>query len=248
MKARSSPVVLIGDIVDSRLHPDRQRLHDSIEEAIASANQAVTPLDPLVITLGDEFQGVFATLGDALTASFRVRARLHPDADVRFGLGRGAVSTLDPVRGVHDGPGYWAARDAIVEIEERASRPQSRTARTAYSPGPAPGRPRGAGATAAAADTTDAADASEADTSDASDTSDTADTATALRAALDCLDFVVGSMSTTTRDILGGLMDGQSQLDVATRLGVSPSAVSQRVRRDGVGVALDAMAVLGRLS
>jgi hypothetical protein len=240
MKARSSPVVLIGDIVDSRLHPDRQRLHDSIEEAIASANQAVTPLDPLVITLGDEFQGVFATLGDALTASFRVRARLHPDADVRFGLGRGAVSTLDPVRGVHDGPGYWAARDAIVEIEERASRPQSRTARTAYSPGPAPGRPRGAGATAAAADTTDAADASDA--------SDTADTATALRAALDCLDFVVGSMSTTTRDILGGLMDGQSQLDVATRLGVSPSAVSQRVRRDGVGVALDAMAVLGRLS
>ncbi|WP_076261546.1 SatD family protein [Intrasporangium flavum] len=216
LKAEASPVVLIGDIVDSRLHADRQRLHDALEAAIDEVNTALTPLDPLVITLGDEFQGVFATLGDALAASFRVRAHLHPDADVRFGVGRGEVSTLDPVRGVHDGPGYWAARDAIVEVEERATRPRSRTARTGYSP-------------------------------DASGASGSHDTATTLRVALDCLDFMVGSMSTTTRDILGGLMDGRSQHDVATRLGVSASAVSQRVRRDGVGVALDAMAALGRL-
>ncbi len=216
--------MLIGDIVDSRLHPDRQRLHDALERAISDANAALTPLDPLVITLGDEFQGVFATIGDALAASFRVRSRLHPLADVRFGVGRGDVSTLDPERGIHDGPGYWAARDAIVEVEERATRPRSRTARTGYSPGAAP---------------LHAADAA----SDASP--DT--TLAALRVALDCLDFMVGSMSTTTRDILGGLMDGQSQHDVAARLGVSASAVSQRVRRDGVGVALDAMAALGRL-
>lgn len=223
MKGEASPVVLIGDVVDSRLHPDRQQLHDALEAAIGDANTAVTPLDPLVITLGDEFQGVFANLGDALSASFRVRAHLHPLADVRFGVGRGEVSTLDPVRGVHDGPGYWAARDAIVEIEERATRPRSRTARTGYSPGaPEPG---GTG-----------------------DNGDASDNVTALRVALDCLDFMVGSMSTTTRDILGGLMDGQSQHDVATRLGISASAVSQRVRRDGVGVALDSMAALGRLS
>ncbi|WP_323100636.1 SatD family protein [Intrasporangium sp. YIM S08009] len=223
MKVKPSPVVLIGDVVDSRLHPDRQQLHDALEAAIGEANASSTPLDPLVITLGDEFQGVFATVGDALTASFRVRAHLHPLADVRFGVGRGEVSTLDPVRGVHDGPGYWAARDAIVEIEERATQPRSRTARTGYSPG--------------------ASDAGE-----AGENKDALDTVTALRVALDCLDFMVGSMSTTTRDILGGLMDGQSQRDVATRLDISASAVSQRVRRDGVGVALDAMAALGRLS
>ena len=228
MKAEASPVVLIGDVVDSRLHPDRQQLHDALEAAIGDANTAVTPLDPLVITLGDEFQGVFANLGDALSASFRVRAHLHPLADVRFGVGRGEVSTLDPVRGVHDGPGYWAARDAIVEIEERATRPRSRTARTGYSPG--------------------APEARDAEAGEAAGASDAADTVTALRVALDCRDFMVGSMSTTTRDILGGLMDGQSQHDVATRLGISASAVSQRVRRDGVGVALDAMAALGRLS
>jgi hypothetical protein len=232
LKTNASPVVLIGDIVDSRLHADRQQLHDALEAAIEDANAALTPLDPLVITLGDEFQGVFATLGDALTASFRVRARLHPLADVRFGIGRGEVSTLDPVRGIHDGPGYWAARDAIVEVEERATRPRSRTARTGYSPGTsAPRDPARAQEGAAEEENPEATD-----------------TVTALRVALDCLDFMVGSMSTTTRDILGGLMDGHSQHDVARRLGVSASAVSQRVRRDGVGVALDAMAALGRLS
>src|SRR6478735_6236919 len=223
LKDETSPVVLIGDVVDSRLHPDRQQLHDALEAAIVAANSSSTPLDPLVITLGDEFQGVFATVGDALTASFHVRAHLHPLADVRFGVGRGEVSTLDAARGIHDGPGYWAARDAIVEIEERATRARSRTARTGYSPG-----------------------ASRA--GEAGDAGQPPDTVTALRTALDCLDFMVGSMSTTTRDILGGLMDGQSQHDVATRLGISASAVSQRVRRDGVGVALDAMAALGRLS
>ena len=232
LKSAASPVVLIGDVVDSRLHRDRQELHDALEAAIGDANASTTPLDPLVITLGDEFQGVFATLGDALTASFRVRAHLHPLADVRFGVGRGEVSTLDPVRGVHDGPGYWAARDAIVEIEDRATRPRSRTARTGYSPGAS--GPSGEGEDVTASEAPVATDAP--------------DTATALRVALDCLDFMVGSMSTTTRDILGGLMDGQSQHDVATRLGISASAVSQRVRRDGVGVALDAMAALGRLS
>ena len=57
-------------------------------------------------------------------------------------------------------------------------------------------------------------------------------TVAAVRAALDCLDFMVGSMSTTSREILGGLMHGHAQHDVADRVGISPSAVSQRVRRD----------------
>ena len=70
---------------------------------------------------------------------------------------------------------------------------------------------------------------------------------TGPRAALDCLDFMVGSMSTTSREILGGLLHGLGQRDVADRLGISPSAVSQRVRRDGIGVALEAMATLGEL-
>ncbi|GAB3880343.1 SatD family protein [Terrabacter terrigena] len=211
-KVTASPVALIGDIVESRTHRDRQALHDAVEVALARANADVPVDDPAVITLGDEFQGVYPTLGAALRASFLIRAELHGTADVRFGAGRGVVSTLDPVRGIHDGPAYWAARDAIVLAEEKAGRAQTRTSRTAYL---APDEPPALVA--------------------------------AVQAALDCLDFMVGSLSTTSRQILGGLMHGRAQHDLAAAVGISPSAVSQRVRRDGIGVALEAMTTLGDL-
>jgi hypothetical protein len=187
-------------------------LHDAFAAAIARANAEVPVDDPAVITVGDEFQGVYPTLGAALRASFVVRTELFPRADIRFGLGRGDVTTLDPVRGIHDGPAYWAAREAITIAEDRAQRAQTRTSRTAYV---APDEPPA--------------------------------TVAVVRAALDCLDFMVGSMSTTSRAILGGLMHGLAQHDVAERVGISPSAVSQRVRRDGIGIALEAMATLGDL-
>ena len=212
LKVEPSPGALIGDIVESRTHRERQALHDAFEAAVSRANAEVPIDDPAVITVGDEFQGVYPTLGDALRASFVVRAELFPLADVRFGLGRGDVTTLDPVRGIHDGPAYWAARDAITTAEDRAQRAQTRTSRTAYV---APDEPPA--------------------------------TVEAVRAALDCLDFMVGSMSTTSRAILGGLMHGLAQHDVAEQVGISPSAVSQRVRRDGIGIALEAMATLGDL-
>src|SRR3954471_13830490 len=209
MKTLPSPVALIGDIVESRRTSDRQALHDEFQAAVARANAEVPIQDPAVITVGDEFQGVYPTLGAALRASFIVRAELHPLADIRFGLGRGEGATLDAPRGIHDGPAYWAAREAIETAEDRARRAQTRTSRTAYV---APNDPPAL--------------------------------VSAVRAALDCLDFMVGSMSTTSRQILGGLMNGLAQHDVAERVGISPSAVSQRVRRDGIGVALEAMATL----
>src|SRR6478672_8811342 len=184
LKVEPSPVALIGDIVESRTHPERQALHEAFQAAVARANAEVPIDDPAVITVGDEFQGVYPTLGAALRASFVVRAELYPRADIRFGLGRGDVTTLDPVRGIHDGPAYWNAREAITLAEDRAQRAQTRTSRTAYV---APDEPPA--------------------------------TVAAVRAALDCLDFMVGSMSTTSRAILGGLMHGLAQHDVANGSG-----------------------------
>ena len=132
LKVKPSPVALIGDIVESRTHRERQALHEAFEAAVGRANAEVPIDDPAVITVGDEFQGVYPTLGAALRASFLVRAELLPVADIRFGLGRGDVTTLDPVRGIHDGPAYWAAREAITLAEDRAQRAQTRTSRTAY--------------------------------------------------------------------------------------------------------------------
>lgn len=56
----------------------------------------------------------------------------------------------------------------------------------------------------------------------------------AVDAALRCRDHLVGSLDERSRRILGGLMDGRTQADIAADEGVSPSAVSQRVRADGL--------------
>ena len=207
----ASRVALIGDVVQSRRSRDRQGLHDRLDRILAHVNAEGAVLDPAVITLGDEFQGVYDTLGDALRASFSIRMRLHP-VDVRFGVGRGSVTVLDRGRGIHDGPAYWNAREAIEKAKHRATKAQTRTSRTAYvSPDDAPGH------------------------------------AAAVQASLDCLDWMIGSMSDTSRSILGGLMEGRTQQEIAAGLGISPSAVSQQVRNNGLGVALEVMDALRSL-
>ena len=92
----------------------------------------MTAASELRVTTGDEFQGSYATLGAALDAALRVRVQLLPASDARFGIGRGPVTTLDEERGIEDGPGWWAARDAIEAAEEGAERPATRQLRTAY--------------------------------------------------------------------------------------------------------------------
>ncbi|MEO7783804.1 MAG: SatD family protein [Terracoccus sp.] len=205
-------MALIGDLVGSRRARDRQGVHDRLQAALTLTNDRVAATHPLAIPAGDEFQGVYPTLGAALEAAFRLRLGLGPQIGVRFGIGRGAIETLDPVRGIQDGPAYWSARAAIESAAERAGRARTHTARTAYA-----------------------------------STEDDPATVAAVGAALDCLDFVVGSLSETSHEILGGLMDGTTQQAIATQLGLSPSAVSQRIRRDGIAVALEAMTALTEL-
>src|SRR5215207_9522042 len=117
------PCLLIGDLVQSREASDRRALHERVEQALARVNDAVRSVSELRVTTGDEFQGSYATLGAALDAALRVRVQLLPTSDARFGIGRGPVTTLDEDRGIEDGPGWWAARDAIEAAEEGADRP-----------------------------------------------------------------------------------------------------------------------------
>lgn len=213
MKPAASHVVLIGDLVASRTSADRQALHDRLGGVLADVDARRPALQPPAVTVGDEFQGVYRRLGEALDASFRIRARLYPLADVRFGSGRGEVQVLDAARGIYDGSAFWAAREAIEEAKARAERPPLQHARTVH-------REQGGDA----------------------------DLGTAVDAALIGVDELVGSMDPRSRRVLAALLEGATQRDVAHTEGVSASAISQRVRRDGIGAAMQAMTLLGGLA
>lgn len=208
---------LIGDLIGSRTSADRQALHARFEHALGEVNAAFTPPTPMRVTVGDEYQGVFASLGDALSASLLVRLALRPDGDVRHGIGRGDVEVLGTSPRVEDGPGWWAARTAIERVEQAETKAALRSLRTVY-----------------------VADVS------ATDAGPTADE-TAVNAALLLRDELVSGLSERSLSVLRGLLGGQTQRDLAQELGISPSAVSQRVRADGLGAILAAHELMGGL-
>lgn len=134
---------LICDLVASREAADRRGLHDRLTRALKTGADALrddlVATAPLQITVGDEFQGGFDTIGAALHAALLIRTQLRigqPEADLRCGIGWGRVQVLDRRTGVQDGPGWWSARDAIEEAERLENVPSTRTVRTIAHLGP----------------------------------------------------------------------------------------------------------------
>ncbi len=232
---------LIGDVVQSRTSPNRSALHAGLVTLLDRANAELAPVVPLRITVGDEFQGCFATLGEALHATLWLRLHLSVDAglqhDLRHGVGWGRVAILSEVPRVEDGPGWWAARKAIETVKLEAGRAVMRHLRTAYiradedpdedqhgGPGAGPdGGPDGGGDGARGGPD-------------------------AVNAALLCRDQMVGSLSERSLRLLRGTLDGTTQVELAEAEGISASAVSQRIRNDGLAVIVAADELLRRVS
>ena len=211
-------VAVIGDLKDSRAYPDRLALHRRFEAALAGINRAFTPPVPLRITVGDEFQGIFPGLGAAVQATLRLRLALLPDIDVRQGIGWGDVLVLEQSPRVEDGPAWWAARAAIEAVEAHERTAAVRVVRTAFAVAPVDSRQRGK-----------------------------APDPDVVNAALMLRDQVVGGLSERSMSVLDGLMRGRRQQDIADDLGISASAVSQRIRADGIGILLASDELLARL-
>ncbi|WP_299931753.1 SatD family protein [uncultured Nocardioides sp.] len=203
MKVESS-VTVIGDLVGSRRSEDRAAMHERFARAVADVNRAYAPPVPLRIGVGDEFQGIFASLGDAIAATLRLRMALLPRDDVRQGIGSGRVVVLSEEPRVEDGPGWWAARSAIEEVEGYERKAALRAVRTAYVAAEADQGPDPA----------------------------------LVNAALMTRDQVVSGLSERSMSVLRGLLRGRQQQEIAADLGISPSAVSQRIRAGGIGVVL----------
>ena len=121
---------LIGDVVGSRTVADRAGAHRLLNQGLRDvADDAV---DPPAFTVGDEFQGAFTSVGLAIDAALSLRLAVAPEIDVRFGIGWGAVTMLDEAAGIQDGPGWWAAREAIEWTASAQRQPGLALVRTSF--------------------------------------------------------------------------------------------------------------------
>ncbi len=194
---------LIGDVVDSRRADDRAELHAVVASVLASVNTRHPGVEPLRITVGDEYQGVFADVGAAVRVSLALSAATRGRYDVRHGIGWGEVAVLQADPPVQDGPGWWAARAAIEAVHAAQERTATAWRRTAFR--------IGEGATGVAA------------------------YARAVESAMVMRDRLVADLDDRALSVLDGLLQGETQREISERLGISASAVSQRVRSGGLG-------------
>lgn len=123
------PIAVIADIVGSRRLPDRASAQQALERAVATVERDLTPAArPLRPTVGDELQGVWDHLTDALISLLMLQLALPDGIAFRFGVGIGAVRGVASTHAeLSDGPGWYAARDAIEIVHAREQRAMPRT-------------------------------------------------------------------------------------------------------------------------
>lgn len=128
--SESLRATLIGDVVGSRQIADRAATHRALNRALAAVAEGA--IDPPAFTVGDEFQGSYPTVGEAIDAALSVRLAVSPGIDIRFGIGWGSVTVLDQDTGIQDGPGWWAAREAIEWTSTAQRQPGLALVRTSF--------------------------------------------------------------------------------------------------------------------
>ena len=106
---------LIADIIRSRDLPDRRRAQHVIHETLDRAAEGLALTQRPYATVGDELQAVSTTLADALALTLRTHLLLPEGLGLRFGIGVGTISEVEGVAGrlIQDGSAWWAAREAI---------------------------------------------------------------------------------------------------------------------------------------
>jgi hypothetical protein len=197
---------LLGDIVGSRDSRDRLELQRRLREALSLTNDRVASVQPLTPTIGDEFQGLYASPGPALEATLLIRLSLTGVTDVRFGVGWGALLMHEAPSSPfgQDGPAWWAARAAIDRVgRDQRSKERPRGVRTRF------------------------VEAEQASVSPAAPSA-------LVDAMILCRDELVAQLRPRDARLLLGLLADRSPSDLAIEEGITQSAVSQRAIAKGL--------------
>jgi hypothetical protein len=121
MPVERGPVLVIGDVVDSRKVGDQRALL----AGLAAAVDGLPDASSAAATTGDEFQAVYDDLAVAIRAIATLRLRLLDEPPVeepvhlRVGFGVGEVIGPEPVDAGapgQSGPGWWHARAALDHV------------------------------------------------------------------------------------------------------------------------------------
>ena len=207
MKSRAEPdlqVALIGDLVGSRRSTSRTEVQQHLVAALAIANEATTAIQPLAPTIGDEFQGVYAEVGSARRASLVVRLALPADVDCRCGIGVGTLEIVGTSEYGHTQDGpAWWAARDAIVEAKRRETGQHKHVRSWFA------------------------------VSERADTGGGGVDPNLVNAFLLCRDELVSRLDARQRRLVLGVLQGTSQKDLAASEGISPSAVSQSLRRAG---------------
>ncbi len=115
-------IVLIGDIIESKQlsGKKREQVQASLLKQFDEINRESDSIEaPYTITLGDEFQSVYADASTLWEDCWKILAELHP-VSVRFSAAIGSIST--PINNKQaigmDGPAFHIARDRIEEMKK----------------------------------------------------------------------------------------------------------------------------------
>lgn len=238
---------VIGDIIESRRQPSRSLLQARLRQALEVVNRNVVGAQPLTITLGDEFQGLYREVGTALRATLMVRLFLNDDVSVRFGVGWGLLETYQGVSApfAQDGPAWWAARDAIdLQRQISDSRESPRGLRTVFVSYGADTK-RGA---KKSLDRLTQLSLPGTEQSLPEPGELPAEPDPFVNAFLVCRDELVNRMDSRDVRLVLATLQGLSQKEIAQSEGITQSAVSQRLVRNGGYAALTSQSLMDALS
>jgi len=130
ISSNGAVAVVIGDVVKSAEYPGSQ-LFEQLRPELSRVSTQIGCLEPFDFTIGDEFEGVFATPPLAIRAALLLRLLVHP-MDLRFGIGFGNTMKITPLRFAENGEGWWLAREAIESAQASERQPSLRALRTRF--------------------------------------------------------------------------------------------------------------------